>query len=334
MPNNNIPYDLSDHILEKYFRAIGEFQGWHDCDEVAVAVSGGGDSIALLWLFRSFFDGKITAVHVNHSIRGEEADKDEKFTEKFARKIGVSFVSVKVDVPSSKLKGESTETTARRLRLKALAETAKSIGADAVMLGHNRDDLAETILFNLIRGTGIRGSVGMTEKSEHDGVTFYRPLLGLRRELLRDVLRVRGLKWRDDSSNNDDSYTRNFIRLKLLPLIEENINSSAVEHIARFGEDMRPLRESEDNIGVFLTDTVLVDQRTLDRKELSSYDIGELVLVFREMGRRLKLRTLSRNRCRELCRLIISKKSPFIFQWQKNCTVKGGKGVVFFDDHS
>lgn len=328
----DIPYEFSDYVLGKYFRETGERQGWYNGERVniALAVSGGGDSSALMWLFSKFYGGSLTAVHVNHGIRGSEADDDERFTAEFAESLGVKFRSVKIDVPSSRMKGESLETSARRLRLKALIDTADELGITSVMLGHNRDDLAETVLFNILRGTGIRGSVGMTEKTVNNGVTFYRPLLGMRREFLRDILRVRGLTWREDSTNNDDSYTRNFIRLKLLPFIEGGVNASAVEHLARFGEDMREVRNIEDEKSLILFTKCSENNRTFNRKILRTLSIEEIMLVMRLAGRNLGLRTLSRNRCIELAGLI-RKGENFIFQWCGKVRVSGRDGKIFFE---
>ena len=330
--SSNIPYDFSSHVLGKYFRETGKRQGWYNGEHVniALAVSGGGDSSALMWLFSKFYEGSLTAVHVNHGIRGSEADDDEKFTAKFAESLGVNFRSVKIDVPSLRMKGESLETSARRLRLKALIDTADELGITSVMLGHNRDDLAETVLFNILRGTGIRGSVGMTEKTVNNGVTFYRPLLGLRREFLRDILRVRGLTWREDSTNNDDSYTRNFIRLKLLPLIECGVNASAVEHLAQFGEDMREVRNIEDEKSLMLFTECSENESTFNRKILRSFSIDDIMLVMRLAGRNLGLRTLSRHRCIELAGLI-RKGENFIFEWCGNVKVSGRNGKIFFE---
>lgn len=327
---NKIPFELSDYALKKYFRNICQLQNWILVDNVSLAVSGGGDSIALLWMFKNFFDGDITALHVNHGIRGTESDEDEKFTANFARDLGVKFQALRVNVPSSRIKGESLETSARRLRLQALIDASKSLGINTIMLGHNRDDLAETVLFNLLRGTGIRGSVGITQSTETQGVKFFRPLLGLRREFLRDVLRVRGLTWREDSSNGDDSYTRNFIRLKLLPMIESGVNTEAIEHLAQFGEEMRSVRDSEDSRSEALVAECEIERGVLDLKKLRKFADGDIMLVIREIGRRLGLRTLARRRCGELSSLI-RRNGNFEFQWQESLRVRGCNGRIFFE---
>lgn len=337
MEDRRVSYELSDYVLGKYFRETGTRQGWlpENGRPVSVATSGGGDSLSLLWMFRRFYHGAITAIHINHGIRGSESDEDERFTAMFAGNLGVNFRAVRVSVPSQRMKGESLETSARRIRLQALSSTARELCINSVMLGHNRDDLAETVLFNILRGTGLRGSVGMTEHTEHDGVTFYRPLLGMRREFLRDVLRSRGLSWREDSSNNSDEYTRNFIRLRLIPILEGNINASSVEHLARFGEDMRALRGREDEYSREILKSCLEaegdNSMTLDRRKLKAHGHDDISLIIREAGRRLNLRTLSRRRCDELAWLIL-KPENFTFQWCGDMTVSGRKGKVFFEE--
>ena len=340
MPKNStIPFELSDYVLRKSFTETATRQGWIDSSHIIAAVSGGGDSIALLWLCSQFYSGKITAVHINHGIRGQESDGDEDFTAKFAQSLGCEFVSVGVSVPASRQKGESLESAARRLRHEGICSSARALGVSTVLLGHNRDDLAETVLFNVLRGTGIRGAVGMTECSELDGVKFCRPLLGFRRNFLREILRVRGLSWREDSSNNDDTYTRNYIRLKLLPDIEQNINASAVEHLAFFGEDMRPVREREDEISTALftecreSESSQTSSLTLNARKLRRLSADEIALVIREAGRRLGLRTLARKRCDELSGLIL-KGGGFIFQWCGDVTVTGRKGRIIIDEHT
>ena len=327
--SNAVPFELSDYVLRKAFTDAGKRQGWLDAPRIAAAVSGGGDSIALLWLCSKFYGGGLAAIHINPGIRGSESDGDEAFTAKFATSLGCGFVSVRVDVPAEKRRGESLESAARRLRQMHICAVAKTLGVDTVLLGHNRDDLAETVLFNLLRGTGIRGAVGMTECSELEGVKFCRPLLGMRREFIRDILRVRGITWREDSTNNDDKYTRNYIRLKLLPLIERTINASAVEHLAQFGEDMMNVRDLEEEEGtqLLLSCLVSVSPITFDASRLRELNEYDTALVIREAGRRLGLRTLSRGRCEELAGLI-RKGGAFVFQWCGSTVVTGRKGRI------
>ena len=335
-----IPYELSDHVLEKYFRETGERQGWLPETEAnaIVAVSGGGDSVALMWLFKKFYRGRFFVFHFNHCIRGEESDLDEIFVRDLANSWKLPVYTDKTSVRDNIAKGETLEEAARRLRREAILDMAQFISSwdakvDRVFLGHNRDDLAETVLFNILRGSCVRGSVGITESTDYEGVKFYRPLLGLRRDFLRDVLRVRGITWRDDSTNKDTQYTRNFIRLKLLPTIRGKINRSAVEHLATFGEDMRKIRELEDERSRDLLKLCKAESfpnLALNRKIMRGFSNDERALVIREAGRALGLKTLSRDRCNELARLIC-KPSGFIFQWSGDMTVRGKTSQIIFE---
>lgn len=331
--SNNIPFEFSDYALRKAFTQSAERQGFAEASRVIVATSGGGDSIALLWMCSEFLKGETFAVHINHGIRGRESDEDEEFTRKFARSLDVPFIRVRVNVPAERRKGESLEACARRLRLQHLCIQAKDLGAECVLLGHNRDDLAETVLFNLLRGTGRRGAAGIMETSEHEDVKFCRPLLGMRREFLREVLRVRGISWREDSTNNDTSYTRNYIRLKLLPMIEADINAQAVEHLADFSKEMSDMRKLDDDLAdSVLGDMVIsVEPLKLRRYLYTATEDDTLSLAIRELGRRLELKTLSRKRTEELMRLI-RKPGPFTFQWCANTTITGKKGILTIND--
>ena len=334
MPRNNaIPYELSDYVLRKKFTDAATRQGWLNDERIIAAVSGGGDSLSLLWMAAKFFAGKITVLHIHHGMRGAIADEDEEYVKNFAEGLGCDFVSERVRVYTSRLKGESVESTGRRLRHECIIKTAHALNVHTVLLGHNRDDLAETVLFNLLRGTGIRGAVGITETTEFDGVKLCRPLLCFRRETLRDILRVRGILWREDSTNNNEAFTRNYIRLKLIPELERNINAEVIDHLADFGQDMRIIREREDNesINLFTECAESEHPLTLNLKALRKIDDREKSLVIREAGRRLSLRTLSRERCEDLAGLI-SRSGRFTFQWIDRVTLRAENGKLLFDD--
>ena len=331
--NRHIPFELSDYVLRKQFTDAAARQGWLNEQRIIVAVSGGGDSLSLLMMAAKFFTGHITALHVHHGMRGRIADEDEEYVHNFAEGLGCDFVCERVSVYSSRLKGESVEATGRRLRHECIIKTAHSLNVHTVLLGHNRDDLAETVLFNLLRGTGIRGAVGITETTEIDGVKLCRPVLGFRRETLRDILRVRDISWREDSTNNDEAFTRNYIRLTLMPELVRKINAEAVEHLANFGQDMRIIREREDaeSINLFTECAESEQPLTLNLRALRRLDDREKALVIREAGRRLSLRTLSRERCEDLSGLI-SRSGRFAFQWIDRVTLRAENGKLLFDD--
>jgi tRNA(Ile)-lysidine synthase len=342
--SRDIPYALSLSALGALFFGTGVRQGWLSGEgapagPILLAVSGGGDSTALLWLFRTFCEGRLVAAHFEHGIRGEESRQDACFVEETARRWGIEAEIRRGDVPGSLRKGESLEAGARRLRYAFFERAAKKYGAWGVALGHNREDAAETVLFHLLRGSGVRGAAGMPERR---GI-FFRPLLDCSRDFLRDVLRCRGIEWREDRTNADLGYTRNFIRGKVMPLLESGVNARAAEHLAAFAKDLRFYREEEEERGGALLKSVeegfaeegFAEEDGTEalwsarRGEVSALRAEERAILFRAVGRRLGIPVLSRARVSELARLAEGR-ARFEFQWGKGVTVLGDGGRLLW----
>jgi tRNA(Ile)-lysidine synthase len=244
-----------------------------------------------------------------------------------ARRWGIESVVHHENVPLSLKKGESLEMGARRLRYLFFERMAEERGACGVALGHNRDDMAETTLFNLLRGSGVRGLVGMPERR---GI-FYRPLLSCSREFLRGILRYRGITWREDRTNKDQRHTRNFIRNQLIPAIKSGVNARAADHLAAFAEEMRYYREEEERQGEVLIKAIhaldLDCGWDLDRAAISKLHLRERVVLIREIGRRFEVPVLSRERCFELA-LLMEGKKLFVFQCGKGAYVQGDPDLI------
>ncbi|MDR2136817.1 MAG: tRNA lysidine(34) synthetase TilS [Synergistaceae bacterium] len=328
--------------LSRIFFEAGIRQGWLKKDEsgesvrrregpVVLAVSGGGDSMALLWLFRTFYEGEIIVAHLEHGIRGEESEEDMRFVQETARRWGLESEVRRVDVPGLLEKGESLETGARRMRYAFLESVAKERGAWGVALGHNKEDAAETVLFNLLRGAGVRGVAGMPERR---GI-FFRPLLRCSRDFLRAILRYRGIPWREDRTNADDAYTRNFLRNQLIPLVERKLNAKVIDHLVAFAEEMGYYRQEEESRGAALLETLKTDSGSwdngkngsIDREKAQALSLRERVLLVRAMGRRLEISTLSRERGENLALLMTGTKR-FEFQWGGNISVLGSRDRI------
>lgn len=226
-----------------------------DC--VLVGLSGGPDSVFLLYVLKALsgiIGYKLFSVHVHHGIRGAEADRDMKFSEELCREWNIPFKTVYVDAPGvSKEKGMSLEEAARILRYEAFLDTRKEIekkyiesSADKVMenrrcviaVAHHMDDQAETVLHNLVRGSGIRGLSGMEPKRGF----IIRPLLSVKREYILRKLNDEGISYVVDSTNFDTQYTRNHIRSDILPELQE-INPEASAHIAQTADILREADE-------------------------------------------------------------------------------------------
>jgi tRNA(Ile)-lysidine synthase len=200
-------------------------------DRVAVAVSGGADSVALLLLLLDLRDKLgivISAVHFNHKLRGRVSDADELFVKQLAAKHGLEFHSSSLHV-ANKAKKESAnlEDAARRARYDYLRFLAESGACTRVAVAHSADDQAETVLAHLLRGTGITGLGGIHPVAG----PVVRPLLDVRRSELRAYLRSRKQTWREDLTNRDTRRMRARIRHKLLPLLEKHFQPEIVRHL-------------------------------------------------------------------------------------------------------
>jgi tRNA(Ile)-lysidine synthase len=186
-------------------------------DKVLVAVSGGADSLALLYLLQQFskeLGYELFVAHLNHLTRGEESDADARFVEKEAKKLCLPVFVDRMDVENSALKS-SFQESARILRYQFLENTLMSVKGNKIALGHTADDRVETVLMNLLRGTGLRGLAGIPVARGH----VIRPLLRCTRSELEQFLSERKLGYRTDSSNNEKKYLRNKIRHDVIPFL-------------------------------------------------------------------------------------------------------------------
>ena len=313
---------------EKFLKAIEQF-GLERTERIIVAVSGGADSVALLWLFRSCWSGEIIAAHIEHGIRGADSRNDAEFVSALASQWGIECVINHIDVPNLTLKGESLEMAARRLRYCFLEDVYKKYSAYGVALGHNRNDAAETVLLNIFRGTGVRGLVGIPKRR---GV-FFRPLLGFSRRSLRSMLARNGINWREDSTNDENLYLRNKLRNVIIPLIEKSVNSQVIEHIASLSEEMNFWKEKEEQIGRDLLDSLCHEKPNGEKfiiiKEIRQLSGEDMKILIHEIGRAFDIRSLSRQRTEILVDLI-RRSGKFAFQWQKNATIYAKTGELVF----
>ncbi len=211
-----------------------------------VAVSGGGDSMALLDLVRRVAPRRgvqLTVGHLDHCMR-PDSNIDREFVEHQAADHGIRFETERRDVPELRHRSESPEEAARRIRRTFLIETARRCQCDRIATGHNLDDQAETILMRLVRGAGATALTGIA--SEGPG-PFVRPLLGIERCELREYLQRRNVPFVEDSSNDDLRFDRNRARHLAIPMLGQTLNPRAARHLvkaaARFREDALLLDE-------------------------------------------------------------------------------------------
>ncbi len=196
-----------------------------------MACSGGADSTALLRLLAALREPLgivLLAAQLNHGLRAGESDDDEAFVEATAQRLGVAFVCERADVRAeSDRNGWNLEDAGRRARRSFFGKLVESGSANLVAVAHTADDQAETVLAQMIRGTGPTGLAGIFPASGH----VVRPLLDFRREELRTYLREIGQEWREDSSNADTMRLRARIRAKLVPQLREEFSPAIVEHL-------------------------------------------------------------------------------------------------------
>lgn len=211
---------------------------------VLLAISGGIDSIYMGERASELFPGASFAVaHCNFSLRGKESDGDEDFVREWCSSRHLPLHVRKFDTAVyAREHGLSTEMAARELRYRWFADLCRIGGYVGVAVAHNADDNAETLLLNMLRGCGTRGMRGMAAESVNEGVKVLRPLLGVSRAEIRSWMESRRLEWREDSSNAGDTYKRNLLRHKVLPVFRE-INPAFLETLA---SDMRHIAQADD----------------------------------------------------------------------------------------
>ena len=224
-------------VLEKAKKAINEYKMLENVSTVVVGLSGGADSVCLLHVLYTLKDEyklKLIASHVNHGIRGEEAESDALFSKNFAETLGVDFKLLQVDcVKEARENGETTEEAGRRLRYEffnSLCENENTVIATA----HNSNDNLETVVFNITRGSALSGAKGIPPKRDN----IIRPLIFCSRAEIEGYCKENNLSFVTDSTNLSDDYTRNRIRHNVLPELEK-VNSNAIEAFTRFSESVR-----------------------------------------------------------------------------------------------
>ena len=233
-----------------------------------VALSGGADSVALLLMLHNA-GYRVCAAHCNFHLRGDESDRDEAFCVSLCERLGVELHRVHFDTRIyAELHKVSIEMAARELRYKWFDQLRADISAAGICVAHHRDDSVETVLMNLVRGTGLRGLCGIRPRNGF----ILRPLLGVSREDIVTYLAERGQDYVTDSSNLENDVTRNKIRLNILPMLRE-LNPAVSESIQRTAEH---LAEAQ-----MVLDSIIESYKyckLLDLKELIKYGSSEYII--------------------------------------------------------
>ena len=233
-------------MLQKVQKTMVELNMVEAGDCLLAAVSGGADSVSLLLLLKELqpvLGFSLEAVHVEHGIRGEESLRDEQFVAKLCKQHGIPLTCVKVDVPAySKEHKMSLEEAARVLRYEAFSAVAGEKQAK-VALAHHMEDNAETILFQMLRGSSLTGLCGMQPiREDETGVVYIRPLLRIHRKEIEDMLGAYGQAYCTDSTNAELEYSRNYLRSVVLPQLAQ-VNEQAVSHINKTAEQLGDIQD-------------------------------------------------------------------------------------------
>lgn len=235
---------MCDDFVEKVRIALNKYAMLGNSKRVCAALSGGADSVSLLRVMRDLSEKlgiEVCACHLNHGLRGDESDSDERFCRDLCERLNVPIYAEKICVSDYSQKHESVEETARRVRYDFFTKALDYYGSDCVLAtAHNANDNAETVLLNLTRGTGLKGLCGIPPVRElsDTGMRVIRPLINCSRNEIEEYLREIGQDYVTDKTNLSEDYSRNKIRRKILPLLSE-INPSVASVIGRTTENLR-----------------------------------------------------------------------------------------------
>ncbi len=226
-------------IVKETLSYVKKYQMFKDGEKIVIGLSGGADSICLcsiLLEFRKIMDIELVAVHVHHGLRGTDADADMAYVQTFCKENSVLCRTFHVDIAAfAKANGYSEEEAGRIYRYQCFENVRQSEHAQHIAVAHHQGDQAETVLFNLFRGSGLKGVCGISPVRGY----IIRPILWMERKQIQKYVDNQHLFYCTDETNAIDTYSRNKIRLNILPYVEENINEGAGQHIARCAEKLR-----------------------------------------------------------------------------------------------
>lgn len=260
-----------DAVEEKFLNTVKENNLIDFGDKIVVGVSGGPDSLTLLSLllkYKEKFNIEIIVAHVNHLIR-KDSTEDEQFVENFCKKNGVKFYCKRVNVLEiAKKEKKGTEEVGRKERYKFFREICKKENANKIAIAHNMNDNAETMILNLVRGTGLNGLEGIKPYAILDGLFIIRPLINCKREEIESYCKKNNLEPRIDSTNKENIYKRNIIRKKILPSLKE-LNPNIVETLMRTSELVTENNDfmKEETYKAFLSVAEVQNKGTIEERK-------------------------------------------------------------------
>lgn len=269
-------------MIKKIEQTINKYHLLENGDRVVIALSGGADSCALLLSLIGLAEAyslEMIVAHFNHGLRHEESDGDELFCHDLAQKFGLVFVTEKMRHPSIP-KGISPEDYFRQERYRFLDKVAEENGANKIALGHHLHDQAETVLLNILRGSGLDGLKGILPMRENK---YIRPLMEVSRQDIHDFLKDAGVEYREDSSNENKHYLRNHIRRELIPYLKEKYNPKIEKNLTRMAEI---IRRDDEFINVYVRE-ILTSPHIQKKQNEVSFSAEYFKTLHASLGYRL-----------------------------------------------
>ncbi len=249
---------------------------------VLIGLSGGADSVMLLCFLyeyrRRYGDFPILAVHINHSIRGESADRDESFSRELCASLNLEFISRKIDVPTlAKEQGLGIEECARNARYSEFENIISGRnGIASIAVAHNANDNLETVIFNMLRGSGLRGISGIQPVRNN----IFRPLLNIKKVNIVNALCLSDIHFVIDETNNEIEYRRNYIRHEIVPKLQ-NICYDPVEMISRQSANLR----LDDEYICATADNIIGEDKTIELRKIAGLHRAVLSRVLLKMAK-------------------------------------------------
>lgn len=263
-------------MKQKVIETIKKYNLINSKDKIVLGVSGGPDSIAMLDILRQIKDEmnfEMYVAHINHNIRGKEADADEEYVKKYCEKYNIKCFSKKIDVPTiAQDKKIGTEEAGREVRYNYFEEVLIETKSNKIAIAHNKNDKVETIIMHILRGSGISGLKGIEPKRDEK---YIRPLIECDRTEIEKYCEDNKLNPRIDKTNFENEYTRNKIRNIVIPYIKQEFNPNIIETITRLSDVIA----SEDR---YIEDTSIVEYKKIcilestDKIELKLKEFNKL----------------------------------------------------------
>lgn len=261
-------------LIKKIKKNISENSLIDEKDRILVGLSGGPDSIFLLYILHNYFNNQLIITHINHKLRGVDSDLDEKFVRTISQKLKIPLYVIREDI--RKLSNEnkkSIEEVGREVRFSFFNKILKVENFNKIALGHNLDDNVETILINFIKGSGTKGLIGIPEKRDN----IIHPIINIKKEEILKFLEENKIEYRVDKTNFEIDFLRNKVRNYLLPIIEKEFNKNFKEKILSLSNILKVEDRFLDNLVEnikndlieFEDDFIKIDNKKFQKLDLS-----------------------------------------------------------------